>query len=432
MLIGWIEGALTALFSRATVKFVSEAEDWRPVGTTVLRLYLLTSCGIVLLLWLLAPLLAALLGEPSLTTYLRLLALDLPFFGAAQVQRSILIGLGAFRPRALASAGRWIARLLLVVLLVELGFSVWGALLGNIGASVVELLISRYYVRPSLFCPTRFPTGLLWPYALPLFFSTVSVTIFNRLDLVLLKALGGTAAQAGIYGAAQNFPLLFEIFALSFTPLLLSTLSRLLLTGDKEAARAIGGNALRVVVGLLPFASLIAGAASEIVTAAFGPLFSSAAPLAVLLSFGALAQLFVSVSTAMLTAAGKPRWTFALTGPLIPLALIGHLVFIPQLGPIGAALVTAFVAFIGALAAVLTVYRVWQILLPKRTLWRSVVISLCVYVLAALWPAPGIWLLCKLPVLGLFCLLAFLVLGEFNREELALASAFVGWGTRTG
>jgi O-antigen/teichoic acid export membrane protein len=233
-----------------------------------------------------------------------------------------------------------------------MGFSLWGALLGNIGASLIEIVIGRWYVRPSPLGASSFPARLLWPYALPLFFSTLSVAIFNRLDLLMLKVLGGTAAQAGIYGAAQNFPLLFEIFALSFTPLLLSTLNRLLSTGDTDAARAMGHNALRVAVGLFPFAALIAGAAAEMIAVAFGPLFSSATVVAASLSFGALAQVLIAVSTAMLTAAGKPRWTFALTGPLVPFAVVGHLVFIPAFGPTGAAAVTTLVAFLGAAAAV--------------------------------------------------------------------------------
>jgi hypothetical protein len=49
----------------------------------------------------------------------------------ASAQRYVLIGTGGFRQRALMSAGRNFARLILIVLLVELGFSVIGALLGR-------------------------------------------------------------------------------------------------------------------------------------------------------------------------------------------------------------------------------------------------------------------------------------------------------------
>ena len=77
-LMVWVEAGVTSLFNRATVKFVSQARDWKPVGTTVARLYLAISIGTMLLLWLLATPIATLLKEPVLATYLRLFALDIP------------------------------------------------------------------------------------------------------------------------------------------------------------------------------------------------------------------------------------------------------------------------------------------------------------------------------------------------------------------
>jgi O-antigen/teichoic acid export membrane protein len=421
--IVWVEGALTALFARATVKFVGETPEWQAVGTVVLRLHLLLSCGCAGTLWLLAPLLATLLNEPLFAGYLRLAVLDLPLFSVAQVQRSILVGTGAFRPRALASAGRWTARLVVIVLLVEMGFSVQGALLGNACASLVELLIGRCYVRPSPFRSSQFPPRLLWPYALPLFFSAISLAIFTKLDVVLLKTLGGTAAQAGLYGAAQNFSLLFEIFGFSFAPLLLSTLSHLLSVGDTKSAELIGRNALRVGVGLLPVAALLAGAATEVVQLAFGSQFLPAAPLSIFLIFGSYALLLMAITTALLTAVGRPRATLWLTGPLVPLAIVGHLLLIPRLGPLGAVLVTTGVAGGGALASVLAVYRYWQILPPLGTVWRSLLVSLGMYFLAALWATLGVWIFVKLSLIGILGVVAFVFLGEFSQEELSLASS---------
>ncbi|MBI3058601.1 MAG: oligosaccharide flippase family protein, partial [Deltaproteobacteria bacterium] len=226
-----------------------------------------------------------------------------------------------FRQRAFAGASHWIARLLLIVILVELGLSVPGAILGSIGASLVELAIGRFYVRPSLFHRTAFPVRQLWEYAAPLFLFAVSLRLYDRLDLLVLKVLGGSAEQVGIYGAAQNLTLVCGIFALSFSPLLLSALSRMLRRGDMRSAREMGQQAMRVVIGLLPFAGMTAGAALEIVALIFGPIFLPAAPLLAFLIFGALALVMISVATTILTAAGKPGWTFALAGPLVPLAI---------------------------------------------------------------------------------------------------------------
>src|SRR6266545_6524297 len=137
-LVAWVEWSIASLFSHATIKFVGEAEDWRPVGTVMMRLQLAVSGVAAVLLWLLATPLARLLNELVLATYLRLFALGIPLSSLACVHRHLLIGIGGFRPRAFASASRWIARLLLIVVLVALDLSVPGAILGSIGASLVE------------------------------------------------------------------------------------------------------------------------------------------------------------------------------------------------------------------------------------------------------------------------------------------------------
>jgi O-antigen/teichoic acid export membrane protein len=334
---------------------------------------------------------------------------------------------GEFRQRALITASRWIARLLLIALLVSCGLSVTGAILGSIGASLVELGICRRYIRPSLFHRSAFPTRQMWDYAVPLFLFALTMRFFDKLDLFALKVLGGTAEQAGIYGAAQNLSLGPSIFALAFSPILLSTLSRMLREGNHALAKQTGRKAMRGVVLMLPLAGMTAGAAVEIVSLIYGPVFSPAAPLLACLIFGAVALVMISVATAILTAAGKAVWTFALAGPLPFLAIIGHLLLIPRLGAIGASLVTACSSSLVALAAVAAVYRLWRVLPTFATLWRGLLVCMLAYLAAALWHVPGFWLCLKLPLISLGILLSFLVLGEFDAAEVALLRSYLRW-----
>jgi len=132
-----------------------------------------------------------------------------------------------------------------------------------------------------------------------------------------------------------------------------------------------------------------------------------------------------------LTAAGTPGLTFTLTAtaPLVPLGWAGHLRLIPCLGALGASLVTTLFANLGALAAVLAVYRLWQILLSLGRLRRSLLLSGVAFALATFWSAPRALLFLKLPAIGLMTGLAFLVLGEFRASEIALACSSVRWRT---
>jgi hypothetical protein len=138
-----------------------------------------------------------------------------------------------------------------------------------------------------------------------------------------------------------------------------------------------------------------------------------------MLIFGSVALAMISVTTVILAAANKPGWTFALTGPLIPLGIGGHLFLIPKLGALGASLVTAVFAGLGALAAVLTVYGLWRILPSAATVFRSLVICGLAYAMTTFWHAAGFLLIIKLLAIGGFIPLAFLLLGEFSCDEIA-------------
>ena len=91
-LVVWVEWSLASFFSRATIKHVGEARDWRPLGTAAVQLQFRMGSGAMVAIWILALPLARWLNEPSLATCLALLAVDIPLFALAQAHRQILAG----------------------------------------------------------------------------------------------------------------------------------------------------------------------------------------------------------------------------------------------------------------------------------------------------------------------------------------------------
>jgi len=423
----WLEVSVAALFSRASFKFIAEAADWKPLSATLLWWHAAVGSAAAILVWLLSPSLGWLLHEPGLVAPLRLFAFDIPLFCIAQAHKNLLIGLGAFRQRALSSAARWVSRPVLIVLLVELGLSVEGAIWGSLGATFVELVMARWCVRPPVFERPAWRLPGFWTYAWPLWLFSVGTTLLAKLDLLMLKGLGGTAAEAGIYSAAQNLAIVPAIFATAFGPLLLSTLSRLNKTQETALAKEIATASMRAVILLLPFAALTAGMARDIAVFVFGPRFAEAAPLLSFLIFAAVASVMVSITTAIMTAAGRPAWPLALLVPLLALAAVGYLRVIPVYGPLGAAVVAALVAAAGALASLVSVRALWGIGVPPASLLRSVLVSIAAYALTTMLTAPDIWLLVKVPVIALVIYALLACLGEFSSGELALARSALGW-----
>ncbi len=419
LIVVWLESNVAMAFSSPAIKLINDAADhWQPVGTSVIRLYLLAGCGLGLLIWGGATPVATLLREPELARYLRLFALEIPLFCLAQAHRNIIVGLGQYQQRALASAARWIARLVFVVLFVSLTGSPVGAIWGTICASFIELLICRLYVRPSLFNSKAFPLSLVCSYALPLVAAAFCLSLFQRLDLLLLKLLGGSASDAGLYGAAQNLALLPSLFSFAFVPALLSTLNRALRDGDEIIARQFGQQAIRAVLLLLPLIAITAGAAPELIGLIFGRRFIAAAPLLRLLIFGSLALLMISVAFSIMTAAGKRHFMLCIAGPLLLAAGAAHVLLIPLRGSLAAAAVTTTGACLGAVASLAIVNRLWRLALPWATLGRTSLVSAAAYSITALLPNTGFLLPLKIAGAVLFAVAALYLLGEFSAAEI--------------
>jgi O-antigen/teichoic acid export membrane protein len=424
LFISWIEWILPALFSRAAVKLVGDSQDWRPIGAAIVQAYLLAGLACAILVWTLSGAIAAVLKEPELASLVRLFALDIPIFACTYAHRNILVGTGEYARQSVVSGFRWTARLLLIVLFVEMGFSIKGAVAGSIGASLVELLAVRWFIRPPLFVHRALPFRKLFAFAAPLFVAAISMRLFDKVDLFLLKILGASAAQIGYYGAAQNLALAPNLVALSLAPLLLSTLTRVLRAGDSGSAFAIGRGAMRAVICLAPFAAAAAGAAPEIIEVVFGRRFLPASPLIGPLVGSALALVMLSVGSAIVTAAGKPQWTLPVVLPLPLIAITAHLVVIPRWGSVGAAAVTLATALFGSAGAMAQVYRLWGIHPSVATVLRSTGVSLLAWMMCAKWSLPLSFLAVKLAVATLMIITAFWVTGEFHIADIIPGGRF--------
>ncbi len=421
----WLKFSITLLFEQATVKLVSEADDWRAIGAKVSQMTGLFSLGAVLLLWVLAPAIATLLQDPQLASYLRLLSIDIPVFCLARIHNSLLVGTGQFRERALSLSAYWLTRIVLITGFVFLGWSVTGALLGCITGSVASFLIGRFFIQPSLFRGSNFSHKQLWTYAGPLFISSMGLQIYDKLDLLAYKALGGTVAQAGVYGLALQLIIVARIFAAALNPLLLSTLSRLLKAQKQDQAKKIAQTSLRILLFQLPLLAMLAASASDWLPLGFGDQYKPAAPLFAWLIFSAIGLDLVQMTSAILTGLGRPRASIWLVAPLPPIALCGYVWLIPSSGALGAAQITTLVALLGGLSGGLMVQSAWTLQLPFGTLLRSLLLCALSTVVTQSWQIAGWGVFLKLAGVSMGILLGFALLGEFKPQDLKLLQSFL-------
>ena len=172
-----------------------------------------------------------------------------------------------------------------------------------------------------------------------------------------------------------------------------------------------------MVIIMFPVGGLVAGAAPEIVTVLLGAAFLPAAAPAAWLIFFVISLGLINVVSSILIAADYLRWPFILTAPLLPIALISYLVVIPEQGAVGAACVAALTTSGGAVAMVITLYRLQGVYPPPATLLRSVILCGLVYSIVIYWSVSGWMVFIKLMGAGVLIIIAYLGSGEFTANE---------------
>lgn len=421
LIVGWLEWGVVSLFSRAIILSIRGTEDWKPLATRIMHLHLALGLLSGALVFLAAPLVARVLSLPSLTGYLRLFALDVPLFLMAHGHRNIATGLGRFSHRARIAASRWIARMLLILILVGMGLSVTGAILASIAATAIELLVAQRYDRAPFFTRASTSGRRFLRAATPLVIAAIALKILQDADLFALKALGASSAGAGVYAGARILAQVTNVFSAAFAPLILSTLVRLVHAGDVDHARDMSRDALRLMLLLLPFAALVAGASDGIVALVLGTDFASAGPLLARLVFGGLAVAVMVVGGGILVAGGDLDRSAWIMGMLVPLTIAGHVWAIPRYGAMGAAWVSTGAMTVGALATLTAVARMWGVAPPGGTVARVALVSLAAGLAARAWPAEGWGLVAQVALFACAIPLTLVGLGEFSRREIRLA-----------
>lgn len=416
-----VQSALASVLSRSTIHGVSQAQNWRSIARTLLNWHLTLGIAVLLLLWIVAAPLASLLHEPQFASYFALLACDIPFFMLGQAYRNILIGRGHFFLRALTGASRWCSRLLLTAIAVQAGISIIAAIATCIGASIVESAVGRLSLGSLKSAGTHHNAGLKRLAAI-LMISTLSLAVLGKMDLFIIKILGWPIEQVGFYAAAQNLALLPGIFGQAISGVVLSVLTRLANPKDLKTFQRMAQQSLMAALCLIPVAGVVAGGATEIATVCFGQAFQSAANFLPILFAGAVAQVIFGLLMAVLTAGGHAALTAWLTGPLLFIALGGHLWSIPHWGPLGAAWTTGLSLLGGAIVAYIASRKLLHVKLCFVSLAVAITLGIIGWWAIIHVPADPLW-----RVLGIMLFSALLTAGFAWHESLISKSMFSAW-----
>lgn len=330
---GW---SLAPLLSRAALVLVPVAKD--PLGTagTLLRACLRWGFAGWLIFALAGLLAGQILEMPLLLTSFAVAGSEVLLLALSRLYRGVLTATGDYVAPGIGAGLFHAARLGAVVAVILAGGGAVAALAAIAVARLGE--IAWYRTRIRLPLGRDGPMVDLAGIAGSSLVQSVSIQLFNRVDILLLAALGTAAGAVGWYAAAQHVAVIPALVAGVVAPMATVALARGKDGGDFD--RLDRRTDQVAASGLILFVAAI-GAAPPFVPVLFGPDFVPAAPLFAWLALGGAGAWLNALGSGRWAAAGSMRVPAALSTLALLVAVPAHLLAIPEYGPIAAALVTS-------------------------------------------------------------------------------------------
>lgn len=394
----------------ATTRLLAGAADPVAVCRSASGLTLLTSLSVFALVWITAPAVAELLDLPDGDDLLRLAAIDIPFFAVHLLLLAVVAGRGRFLFGALLTCIYAFARLCGVLAVTLLWPTVEGALLANVAASVVSMLvgIAGVGIRP-LVPRLRDCTRLLSSASLVwIGNSLASIVPHIGLWSIPLLATGRDEVTVGMYAAALALARVPNMIPLGLAPMVLQRLAAASARGDlREVDRQLDASTRLALVMLVPGCAVLMLEADAITALLFGPAYAGAAGVVSILALGVGLgySLLMLLRTALLAVGATVAATVITCATFIALVLVTA-VLVSLAGAPGAAIATALVLPAAALATARSLAR--RVGDPLRGV-QIVPLALPAVLLAGLsWmvPGDGLALFAELVLLGIVWLTA--------------------------
>ena len=266
-------------------------------------------------LWILAPLLCGLAGEPEAAPVLRILSLSVALSGAGLVSEHLLHRRLRFRVLMTATilsqaVGNGLVAIVLALMDRGVEALVWGVVARQAVFSAAVILLEP--VRPRLFAGRREIADLLRTGA---GFSAIAVFTFlaNRgRNLVIARTLG--AAALGLYTRAHALAVVSARLGPVMAKVLLPSMARRQHRVERLRAVHRGGIEL-LSLAVLPASLMIAMTAPEIIAVVLGRQWEGAVPALRILALAGVLQGFIALHVPVIRSLGavyRETWRRAL------------------------------------------------------------------------------------------------------------------------
>jgi PST family polysaccharide transporter len=426
-LLLWLEGVVGLGIPRATTTLLPGSEHATIIAQSAHVLLLGTSLLLFALCWLFASDVAQFFAIQDGTRLFRIATLALPFFGVYLAYQGILQGRGWFWSLTISLIIYSVAKLLGVLSLLIIGFSVAAALVVNVLATVAPLVYLIGKSPPQFFFPARPFLRRILALAVPLSIFELAFQLLLSGHLWLLQRVSDASdIVLGYYVAALNIGRLPMLVTTVLSGVVLASMSLALARRDDALAQRYLQSASRfVLVVVLPSCALGALHARELMILIYSEAYADSATFfrPLLSSFGVFTVLSIMLNG--LVAAGRHYLVTAIVLALLPVLLLLSILMASISGPVGVANAFLVTLICGGVVAVVAAFKRFGAPARAATVTRVVTATAVVMVVDRLWELSGAWALVELVALMLFYLFLLTLMRELRKEDLR---PFAVWG----
>lgn len=421
----WVEVSSRLGIPQTMAKLIPEDDQNAPVlERTALSLSLGVSLSAFSLMVVFAPAIANVFNMPDKVNLFRLAALDIPFYALYWVCLQILNGRRLFGAESLRIIIYAAAKAAGILVLLGVGLSVASALIVNAIASIVGLMFMFTVISFRNIFPAFAFVAPILKLAFPMGLYTIGWIGILNLDIWCLKIFGKDveATSMGLYIGAANLAKVPSIAAFAMTAVLIPSIARSLFLNDLSLTKNYVQSSMRfLALTLLPICTLVAMTAEDVMALVYSDIYSAGALYLILLIFGHGFMLtFLATFCAILTAKGEAYLAAFTVWALVPCGFLLNILFVPELGAIGAGRAKLVTGILGACFAGLLIYSRFGTLINIASIGKILLANAVVVLGALKVGGEGFWLLPKyFLILGSY-IAVLILLKEIKKVDLRL------------
>lgn len=300
------------------------------------------------LFWIIAPYLAKGFGDESLAFLFRIAGIDIVFYGLYKYFLAVQNGLHRFGKYTILGILYSIAKLLAIAILVWMGYSVVGAVIGNMIGSIIVLFLAVFFSKAAK-SNEKLDKIPYFSFVTQNIFYFVGLNLFFVIDIWFVKYYLSDQ-NVGLYVSAANLAKSTYFFSIALSAILLPALSRSIKLKEYSRIKEITQDSLRYLVIFLFLINIVISTNPQgIITLVFGENYKDAASILIILTAGLSLISLTAVINTIMIAQGKMKACFIMIVGLLFIDFIAALILVPSYKLLGAAVATTIVGLVGTI-----------------------------------------------------------------------------------